>query len=168
MAQGCGASLPMKPSKFPILMALAVALLMPLSVSPAFAAKKAKTPVVSATDAKALKSNVGKNITVEGTVLSTEKGPKDGLRFINFSTAKTTGFTAALVPAVYAKFPNLDTMVGKNVRVTGTLENYKKKTTIKVSRATQIKELKSKAKTATKATPSKTPTPTAAKKKQAS
>ncbi len=48
---------------------------------------------------------------------------------------------AALVPAVYADFPNLDRMVKERVRVTGELETYKKKTVIKVTRPTQVKIL---------------------------
>jgi DNA/RNA endonuclease YhcR with UshA esterase domain len=53
-----------------------------------------------------------------------------------------TGFTAALVPAVYPEFPKMDDMVGKRVRVTGDLETYKKKSVIKVTRATQVKTMK--------------------------
>ncbi|MFM8886494.1 MAG: hypothetical protein ACKOKC_08785, partial [Chthoniobacterales bacterium] len=52
-----------------------------------------------------------------------------------------TGFTAALVPAVYPKFENLDRMVNERVRVTGELQKYKKKTMIKVTRSTQVKIL---------------------------
>ena len=124
--------------------AMALALLVPLSPATSSAAKKseAKTPVISATDSKKLKANVGKKVSVEGKVISTGKGPKDGMRFMNFSKSETAGFTAALIPAVYAKFPNLDRMVNENVRVTGELETYKKKTVIKVTRAAQVKVLK--------------------------
>lgn len=79
-----------------------------------------------------------------GKVASFGKGPKDGMRFLNFSDAKNTGFTAALVPAVYDDFPNLDRMVNERVQVTGELQNYKKKTMIKVTRPTQVKILKPK------------------------
>jgi hypothetical protein len=124
--------------------ALAVALFASLSVSPAFAAPKAKpaTPVIKATNAKALKASIGKKVSVEGKVISTGKGSKDGMRFINFSKSETTGFTAALVPAVYPKFPNLDRMVNEQVRVTGELDTYEKKSVIKVTRPTQVKILK--------------------------
>lgn len=123
--------------------ALAVALFVSFSVSPAFAAPKAKaaTPVIKATNSKALKANVGKKVSVEGKVISTGKGSKDGMRFLNFSKSETTGFTAALVPAVYDDFKNLDRMVNEQVRVTGELDTYKKKSVIKVTRPTQVKIL---------------------------
>jgi hypothetical protein len=65
---------------------------------------------------KPLKANPGKKISVEGNVVSTSKGSKDGMRFFNFSKAKTTGFTAAVVPAVYYDFPNLDRMANERAR----------------------------------------------------
>jgi hypothetical protein len=123
--------------------ALVLALFVPLSPATSSAAKKteAKIPVLSATNSKKLKANIGQKVSVEGRVVSTGKGPKDGMRFMNFSKSETTGFTAALLPAVYAKFPNLDRMVNENVRVTGELETYKKKSVIKVTRPTQVKVL---------------------------
>ena len=41
-------------------------------------------------------------------VVSTTKGDKDGMRFLNFSKAKTTGFVASIVPAVYPKLQPLE------------------------------------------------------------
>lgn len=165
----------MKFPKFPLLTTLAVALLVSFSASPLFAAKTTKTPVVSATDAKALKSCIGKKVCVEGTVVNTSKGPKDGMRFINFSDGKKPGFNAALVPAVYAKFPKLGSMVGKKVRVTGNLESYQKRPVIKVSKANQVKVMKApkaakakKAQSSTTATKSKTTTAKPAVKAKAS
>ena len=143
----------MKLPKISTTVALALALFVPLSPASSSAAKKAeaKTPVLSATDSKKLKANIGNKVSVEGKVISTGKGPKDGMRFMNFSKSETTGFTAALLPAVYAKFPNLDRMVNEKVRVTGELETYKKKSVIKVTRPTQVKVLKpAKAKTTKK------------------
>lgn len=161
----------MNPLKLPILKVLAIALLVPFAATPVLAAKKAKTPVISATDAKALKDHLGKKVSVEGAVVSTGKSSKDRMRFVNFSDSKTTGFTAALVPAVYPQFPSLDSMVGKNVRVTGNLETYKKKTIIKVTHATQLKTLEASHKeksASSKAEGSAKPKPTVTKKKQAS
>lgn len=120
-------------------MALAAVLSLALPATPVLAAK---IPTLDATDLAVLKANTGNKVTVEGTVASTKRGPNDGLRFINFSKRKTIGFTAALVPAVYAKFPDLDSLPGRRVRVTGILTAYKKKSVIKVSRAKQVKVLK--------------------------
>jgi len=102
---------------------------------------KAKTPVIKASNAKALKANIGNKVSVEGKVTSVAKGPKDKMRFLNFGKSEKTGFTAALVPAVYPKFENLDRMVNERVRVTGKLETYKKKSVIKVTRPAQVKIL---------------------------
>jgi hypothetical protein len=132
----------MKLPKSPLLLALAIITFAPLMVSTSFAAPKAKPPILSATESKALKAHMGKKVSVEGKVISTGKGPNDGMRFMNFSKSETTGFTAALVPAVYPKLPNLDRLVNENVRVTGKLETYKKKSVIKVTRPTQVKVLK--------------------------
>lgn len=141
----------MKSLHYSLFTALAAALLLALSATPVLAAKRTKIPTLDATDLAALKANTGNKIAVEGTVVSTKRGPNDGLRFINFSKRKTIGFTAALVPAVYAKFPDIDSLPGRRVRVTGVLETYKKKLVIKVSRAKQVKVLK-----APKASPTKT------------
>lgn len=158
----------MKPRKFSFIKLLAFALLLPCAATPALAAKKTKTPVISATDTKALQAHLGKKVSVEGTVVSTGQSPKDGMRFVNFSDSKTAGFTAALVPAVYPEFPKLEQMVGQQVRVKGELETYKKKTIIKVTRPTQLKTLP-KAKAATpKAKASRTPGTKAAQKKKTS
>ena len=102
---------------------------------------KAKNPVIKASNAKALNANIGNNVSVEGKVTSVAKGPKDKMRFLNFGKDEKTGFTAALVPAVYPKFENLDRIVNEQVRVTGTLETYKKKPIIKVTRPAQVKIL---------------------------
>ena len=118
---------------------LAAVLLLALPAATVFAEKR---PVLDATDLVALRENTGKKVRVEGIVASTKRGPNDGLRFINFSQHKETGFTAALVPAVYDKFPDLDSLPGRRVRVTGTLKAYKQKSVIKISRARQVKVFK--------------------------
>jgi hypothetical protein len=129
---------------------LLTALMPPARSAPA--AEKPPLPVLSATDAKALKAHIGKEVAVEGTVVSAGAGTSDGLRFFDFSAVEKRGFVAAVVPAVYPKLKPLETYIGKTLRVTGTLEAYKKKTQIKVTRISQIKVL---------ATP-----PAGAKKKQ--
>jgi len=131
----------LSPSLFlTVLVALALAL---LAANSAFAEQKpkTKTPVIKASSAKELKANVGNKVSVEGKVISVGKGPKDKMRFLNFGKSEKTGFTAALVPAVYPKFDNLDRMVNERVRVTGKLETYKKKSVIKVTRPGQVKIL---------------------------
>ncbi|MBE2179314.1 MAG: hypothetical protein IAE97_02480 [Chthoniobacterales bacterium] len=118
------------------------AMVTPLTSVHAAPKKKAPAPpVISATDTKALKANVGKEVSVEGLVVSTAKGDKDGMRFLNFSKSAKTGFVAGIVPAAYPKMQPLESYTGQFLRVTGTLETYKKRTQIKVTKISQIKKL---------------------------
>jgi hypothetical protein len=105
------------------------------------ATKKTTLPLISATDAKSLKAYVGREVAVVGTVVGAGRGTNDGLRFLDFSTSESRGFVAAIVPAVYPKLKPLEGYIGQVLRVTGTLETYKKKTQIKVTRISQIKVL---------------------------
>lgn len=104
-------------------------------------ADKTKPPVINSSDKKALAAKVGKEVSVEGLVQSTGKGDKDGVRFLNLSAKPQTGFVAAIFPPAYKKVGPIKNFEGKNVRVTGTLEKYKKQTQIKVLKASQIKVL---------------------------
>jgi len=110
-----------------------------------FAAEKSKTkakpPVINCSDKKTLASKIGKEVSVEGLVQSTGKGDKDGVRFLNLSAKPQTGFVAAIFPPAYKKVGPIKNFEGKNVRVTGTLEKYKRQTQIKVFKASQIKVL---------------------------
>jgi len=104
-------------------------------------ADKTKTPVINSSDKKALAAKIGKEVSVEGLVQSTGKGDNDGVRFLNLSAKPQTGFVAAIFPPAYKKVGPIKNFEGKNVRVTGTLEKYKKQTQIKVLKASQIKVL---------------------------
>jgi DNA/RNA endonuclease YhcR with UshA esterase domain len=114
------------------------------------AADKSKTPVINSSDSKALAAKIGKTVSVEGLVQSTAKGSKDGIRLLNFSSKPGTGFVAAVFPVAYKKVGPIQNYEAKNVRVTGTLEKYKKQTQIKVLKASQIQLLAT-----PKATPAK-------------
>jgi len=108
-----------------------------------FAAEKSKSkpPVINCADSKALAAKIGKEVSVEGLVQSTGKGDDDGVRFLNLSAKPQTGFVAAVFPSAYKKLGPVKKMEGKNIRVTGTLEKYKKQTQIKVTKASQVKVL---------------------------
>lgn len=103
--------------------------------------KPAKVPVINSSDTKALAGKIGKTVSVEGLVQSAGKGGKDGVRFLNFSSKQGTGFVAAVFPPAYKGIGPVKDFVGKNIRVTGTLEKYKKQTQIKVLKASQVKAL---------------------------
>ena len=127
--------------------ALAACFLVPSST---FAAEKSKPKVVSASDKKTLAGKIGKEVSVEGRVVRVVKGPNDGVRLLEFSEKEGTGFVAAIFPVAYKKVGPIKDYKDKTVRVTGTLEKYRKQTQIKVLKASQIKVL---------ATPAATPTP---------
>ena len=119
----------------------ATAVILAPQVSFAAEKSKPKPPVINCSDTKSLASKVGKEVSVEGLVQSTGKGDKDGVRFLNLSAKPQTGFVAAIFPPAYKKVGPIQNFEGKNVRVTGTLEKYKKQTQIKVLKASQIKVL---------------------------
>jgi len=125
----------------PAVFALLVALAAPPYSLGAQKPKKDSAIAIKANDSAALKANIGKRVAVTGKVVSVGRGPKDGMRFINFGTSKTSGFTAALVPAVYPDFPNVDRLVQERLRVSGKLEAYKNKPMIKVTRPSQVEIL---------------------------
>jgi DNA/RNA endonuclease YhcR with UshA esterase domain len=104
---------------------------------------KAKPPIINCSDSKTLKAKIGKEVSVEGLVQSTGKGDDDGVRFLNLSAKPQTGFVAAVFPSAYKKLGPINKLEGKNIRVTGTLEKYKKQTQIKVTKASQVKVLPS-------------------------
>ena len=104
-----------------------------------FAAEKSKTKTLDSTNQKALAAHIGKKVTVEGTVLSVGKGSKDGIRFLNFSEKKDSGFVASIFPSAYKQVGPIKNYEGKSVRVTGVLEKYNKQTQIKVTEGSQIK-----------------------------
>lgn len=101
----------------------------------------AEIPVLAASDEKALADALGKTITVEGTVLGVGKGPKDGIRFLDFSTTKDQGFVGAVFPVAFSALGPLDGYVGKTVRITGELGKYQAQTQIKILKPAQIQIL---------------------------
>lgn len=105
------------------------------------AADQAKPPLIHCGDKKKLASKIGKEVSVEGLVQSVGKGAKDRIRMLNFAEKPGTGFVAAIFPSAYKKLEPLKNYAGKNVRVTGVLEKYKKQTQIKVTKGSQIKVL---------------------------
>jgi DNA/RNA endonuclease YhcR with UshA esterase domain len=134
----------MKPTPRHLLLVTLVGILSTLPHS--FASEKSKLPVISATDKKSLAAKIGKEVSVEGVVQSVGKGKNDGIRFLQFSDKAGTGFVAAIFPAAYKKVGPIKDYSGKNVRVTGVLEKYKKQTQIKVLKGSQIKVLAAPAK----------------------
>ena len=130
----------MKPTITSLLAAIAAVAIVIPSQS-ALAADKSKPSVIHCSDSKKLAAKIGKEVSVEGLVQSVNKGTKDRIRMLNFAEKPGTGFVAAIFPSAYKKVGPLKNYDGKNVRVTGVLEKYKKQTQIKVTNASQIKIL---------------------------
>jgi DNA/RNA endonuclease YhcR with UshA esterase domain len=112
-----------------------------LAPTGSFAAEKSKPKVVNASDKKSLAAKIGKEVTVEGQVVRVAKGPNDGVRLLEFSEKEGAGFVAAIFPVAYKNVGPIKDYKGKTVRVTGTLEKYRKQTQIKILKASQLKIL---------------------------
>lgn len=131
----------MKNKTASLLQSVCIAAFLAASQLAGAAEKPAKVPVINSSDAKALAAKIGKTVSVEGLVQSVGKGDNDGVRFLNLSSKQGTGFVAAVFPPAYKGIGPVKNFVGKNIRVTGTLEKYKKQTQIKVLKASQVKAL---------------------------
>lgn len=120
----------------------AIALLQLILASLTHAAAKRQTVILDATDGTALVVNVGKKVSVKGTVVSAVKDPNDRLRVLNFSHNPARGFAAAIVPALYPQLEPLDVYVGRRVKVTGRVEQHQTQTFIRVTKISQLTLIK--------------------------
>jgi DNA/RNA endonuclease YhcR with UshA esterase domain len=93
---------------------------------------------LSAADDTSLAEHIGKEVVVEGVVISVGKGSKDGIRFLDFSKSHTSGFVVAVFPVAYPELQPIPSYVGQRLSIRGKLESYKGKTQIKVFKASQI------------------------------
>jgi len=107
-------------------------------------AMAAKMPVIEAKKTARLFKFIGKEVAVRGVVLTVGKSQADKIRFLDFTTDRDHGFVAAIFPAAYKAIGDLQKYKGQRIEVRGTLEAYKAKTQIKVTRATQLTVLPAK------------------------
>jgi len=86
-----------------------------------------------------LQANVGSEVTVEGVIKAVGKGPNDGITFLNFGDRKS-GFVGVVFRSSYDNFPEgFDQYANQQVRVRGTLENFKdRQIQIRVSTPDQL------------------------------
>ena len=126
------------------ILALTISILPPLARGQDAEKPKTRLPAIKPADYESLKNNIGKKVRIKGTVTSVGESPDGKVRFFNFGAGETGGFSALIVPDVFAKFNRLDDFVGKRVRVRGTLEMDGNNPFIKVTRPKQIKILESK------------------------
>ncbi|MFM8766194.1 MAG: hypothetical protein ACKOHM_07000 [Spartobacteria bacterium] len=97
-----------------------------------------KTPSIDARKTQKLFASIGKEVAVRGVVVSIGKSNADKIRFLDFTTDRDHGFVAAIFPAAYKALGDLEKYKSQRVEVRGTLEAYKAKTQIKVTKATQL------------------------------
>lgn len=100
-----------------------------------------KPPTIDARKTTKLFASIGKEVVVRGKVISVGKSDADKIRFLDFTTDRQQGFVAAIFPAAYKSIGDLEKYKAQRVEVRGTLESYKSKTQIKVTRASQLKLL---------------------------
>ena len=90
----------------------------------AAASAKAQT-VVAAADAP---KHVGETVTVEGTVSAVHTDSRSGVTFIDMGGRfPDQAFTGVVFKADAGKFPNVESLTGKVVDITGPVHAYKGK-----------------------------------------
>jgi DNA/RNA endonuclease YhcR with UshA esterase domain len=84
-------------------------------------------------------SHVGQSVTVEGAV-SNVHTVASGVTFLDMGGRyPNNAFTAVILKADAAKFPNMDALNGKTVDITGTVRLYKGAPEILLNDAAQLK-----------------------------
>ncbi len=82
---------------------------------------------------------VGKHGAFQGTVTQVYSPDDHDIVILDFDKQYKTALTAVLLPADYAKFPDLSTLEGKHLLVTGMFSAPKGKPQIMLTSPTQIK-----------------------------
>jgi DNA/RNA endonuclease YhcR with UshA esterase domain len=99
-------------------------------------AGSARAQTVQPADAKA---HVGQTVTVEGVVSNVHK-ISSGVTFIDMGGRFPDNvFTAVILSADAKKFPDVSSLNGKTVDITGAVQLYKGKAEILLTEAAQIK-----------------------------
>lgn len=111
-----------------------------------FGAIKTTDPAVKkalvATDLAAVTKQIGKSATIQGTVAELFTPKSNSIVVLNFAKEYWTAATVVVPAKNFGKLPNLQTLKGKKVLVTGRVVEYKEKPQIEVSEPGQIKIIK--------------------------
>ena len=112
---------------------LALGFTLGLTLAPALA--RAETIAPSET-----RQHVGQSVTVEGVVVEVNTTDRSGLTFLDMGGRYPNNvFTAVILKEDASKFPDVKTLEGKTIDVTGTIKLYKGKTEVMLNDAGQIK-----------------------------
>jgi DNA/RNA endonuclease YhcR with UshA esterase domain len=111
--------------------AVVLALLLTLTAAPALA------ETVTAPEAK---NHIGQNVTVEGAVIEVHHAQSGKAIFIDFGGRYPNNtFAAVIFKDDFNKFPNVDSLVGKTIDITGLIKEYRGRPEIIVNDPGQIK-----------------------------
>ncbi|MCX6367853.1 MAG: hypothetical protein NTX57_14280 [Armatimonadetes bacterium] len=94
---------------------------------------------LKATDLAGAKKLVGKDGAFEGVVVKVFSPRSNGLVILNFDKNYRNALTAVLRVKNYASFPDMQTLKGKHVLITGTFVDYKGSTEIQLTKSEQVK-----------------------------
>lgn len=97
------------------------------------------TKALKASDLDGAKKLVGKEGAFAGTVAATYSPKGNGLLILNFDKNFRNALTAVLRSKNYTDFPDLQTLKGKKVLVSGKFEDYKGTPQILLTKPEQIK-----------------------------
>jgi DNA/RNA endonuclease YhcR with UshA esterase domain len=102
-----------------------------------FASAAALADPIAPTDTP---QHVGQSVTVEGVVSEVNTTDRIGVTFVDMGGHyPNNAFTAVILKADAGKFPDVATLAGKTIDVTGTIKLYKGKTEIFLNDAAQVK-----------------------------
>jgi hypothetical protein len=85
---------------------------------------------------------VGKNGSFTGTVSQVYSPDNHGIAILDFAKDYKSAMTAIVKPANYSKLPNLDSLVGKTVLISGKFISYDGKPEIEITSVKQVKSVK--------------------------
>ena len=94
---------------------------------------------LKASDLAGAKKLVGKDGAFEGTVTAVFSPKTNGLVILNFDKNYKNALTAVLRVKNYADFPDMQSLKGKHILVTGKFEDYKSSTEIQLTKPDQVK-----------------------------
>lgn len=113
-------------------------------------AKFGTVPAAASSVAKALEAHdlagaqklVGKPGAFQGTVTQAYSPHNHSIVILDFDKQYKTALTATLLPADFAKFPDLATLLGKHVLITGTVSAPKGKPQIALTLPAQVEVIR--------------------------
>jgi hypothetical protein len=101
---------------------------------------------LEAEDIAGAKKLVDKQAAFKGTVVKVYKSPNNSVLILNFTDNYRKALTAVLRPDYYSKFPDMDTLLDKQVLVSGKITLYQDRPQIMLISPSQIKIITSRTK----------------------